>query len=362
MIWVLTSAFGDGHNSAARSVAEALRLERPGLEVEVTDLIAKVHPVAAWIAQQAYQGMIIHAPWLWRKVYDGIANSDVARKETEWHRPQLLAVRDFLETRKPKVVVCTFPAYIPLFEMLAKTGFSVPPVVTVITDSISVHPSWIAAPSDRYLLPDEETREVMLQMGIPAEKLCVAGFPVSLRFMQARQMAVGQSVLYMPSTKAAVVVETLQALVPAMRAGLRMTLLAGKHHRRLYHSLRGFLDAHPELPIQLLGWSQQVPELLLSHDLVITKAGGAILHEAMAACAPVVIDYVVPGQEEGNADYAVTHGVGLRSQSPAETAAAVERLLANGGAEAQQMRQTLQGLAAPDAAVRAAREVLTFDN
>jgi len=40
---------------------------------------------------------------------------------------------------------------------------------------------------------------------------------------------------------------------------------------------------------------------------VICKAGGAILHEVLAAHIPAVIDYVVPGQEEGNAELLLRH-------------------------------------------------------
>jgi UDP-N-acetylglucosamine:LPS N-acetylglucosamine transferase len=52
--------------------------------------------------------------------------------------------------------------------------------------------------------------------------------------------------------------------------------------------------------VDLLGWTDRMPQMLMSHNLVITKAGGATVQEALAACCPLIINQVVPGQEEGN--------------------------------------------------------------
>ena len=51
-----------------------------------------------------------------------------------------------------------------------------------------------------------------------------------------------------------------------------------------------------------LGWTNQMPELMMSHHLVISKAGGATVQEAIAARCPMIVNQVIPGQEEGNAE------------------------------------------------------------
>ena len=45
-----------------------------------------------------------------------------------------------------------------------------------------------------------------------------------------------------------------------------------------------------------------MPELMMSNHLVISKAGSAIVQEAIAARCPMIINQVIPGQEEGNAE------------------------------------------------------------
>jgi processive 1,2-diacylglycerol beta-glucosyltransferase len=359
MIWVLTSSFGDGHNTAARSVAEALRQRVPeGEEVRVADIIADVHPWLAGLLQRAYQLAIIHFPWAWRAVYDWLAKSGAGAKDSHLLRPQLLHLRDRLTAESPRAIVCTYPSYPFLLQLLRAEGIILPPIYTVITDSISIHPLWLAGHSDLYLVADEDSRQVLLQSGVDAARVSVSGFPVSLRFTQPAQPQPQQSILLLPSTSCGDVEATLLALVPMLQAGISLTLPAGKHLPRLYQMLRKFTDTYPQLKVEIIGWTNRMPELLLSHSVVITKAGGAILHEAMAACIPCVINYVVPGQEEGNADYVLRHGGGKLTHSPAETAHAVGEILAQNGQLAQTMRQALAQVAMPAAAHSVAEAVL----
>ena len=52
---------------------------------------------------------------------------------------------------------------------------------------------------------------------------------------------------------------------------------------------------------EIVGWSDELPRLMSESHLLIGKAGGATVQEAIAAKCPMIISQVVPGQEEGNA-------------------------------------------------------------
>ncbi len=363
VIWVLTAGYGDGHNTAARCVGEALRREAPAEQVIVSDLVSEVHPFLAHLSQSAYRIAIIRFPWAWRAFYQWLARPGIGAKSAAWMQPLLDAMEHRIRTERPPVIVSTYPFYAAALQVLRRKGVPVPPLVTVITDSVTVHPIWMSAPSDLYLVADEETRQVVTgAYGISADKVKVTGFPVSLEFLQAPEAPAADGsrhrVLYFPSTPAHHVAETLEALKPQLLNGVKLTMPVGKHGSRLYHALRRFTDANPAARVELIGWTQRIPELLQTHDLIITKAGGAILHEVLAARIPPVIDYVVPGQEEGNAEMVLKHQCGLRSLTPQETADCVRRLLANDAAEARSLRENMRALSIPDAAVRSARAVL----
>ena len=358
MIWVLTAGFGDGHNSAAKCVAEALRPMVPGEDVLVSDFIHDVHPILTGLSHQAYRFVITHHPGLWKMAYGWFAQA--AQADTARLAPTMITALDaFLEREQPRVIVSTYPIYSNLLEVLRQRGRRVPPLVTVVTDSITVHPSWTVAPSDLTCVADDETKAEVLRLGVHPEKVAVTGFPVSLRFLEnedRHEQTV--RVLYMPSTPAAHFAATMEAFRPLMNQGVHFTIQTGRNAPAYYQSIRRFTDAHPTAPVEVLGWTDQIPRLLKTHDVLVCKAGGAILHEALAACIPAVINYVVPGQEEGNAEYLTGHGCALRSHSPAETAAQLQRLLDNHLALAKTMRAGMRPLSIPDAAQRIAKLAL----
>lgn len=341
-----------------------MRQQAPAEEVLVTDLVSEVHPRLAAVLKEAYQVAIIRFPWAWRAFYQFLARQRLGSSVAPGEEAVLEAVKKTLETEQPRVIVSSYPLYSRPLEALRLRGVPVPPLVTVITDSVTVHPVWMLAPSDLYLVADEETREVMLrQYQVPGDKVRVTGFPVSLDFARPPPPPPADGathcVLYFPSTPAGHVEHTLAALRPLLhQGGVKLTMPVGKHGSRLYHVTRRFADANPGIPFELIGWTNRIPELLQTHDVLITKAGGAILHEVLAARIPPVIDYVVPGQEEGNAALLLDNHCGLRSTSPADTAGCVRRLLENGAALAATLRENMRRLSVPDASARAAEAIL----
>ena len=215
VILVLTAGFGDGHNTAAASVAEALRRSLPGEQVLVSDLVSEVQPRTAAVLKSLYQVAITHLPWAWSALYRMLAKSDLDPKQNAWMRPLLTGLRKQIEDLKPRVIVSTYPLYAGLLATL-RQQMETPPLVTVITDSTTVHPIWLMAPSDLYCVSDVETDEVILKMGVPPAKTRITGFPVSLQFTETLPEEMlsrrGQRILYLPSTPARHVDATLEAL------------------------------------------------------------------------------------------------------------------------------------------------------
>lgn len=362
VILVLTAGFGDGHNTAAFSTAEALRRLLPQEEVQVSDLISEVQPRIATVLKNLYQQAITHFPSGWRLVYRMLEKSDVDPQDSAWLSPLVRGLKEKLDTLQPRLIISTYPLYAALLDALRKQDEKIPKLVTVITDSISVHRIWVMQPSDLYCVADAETKEVVEKLGIPARKIRITGFPVSLQFTEtlpADAVRAGvQRILYLPSTTARRVASTLEALKPLLKQGVQLTIPVGKHSSRLYHVLRKFTDALPDAPVEVIGWTNRIPELLRTHDVVICKAGGAILHEVLAARIPAVIDYVVPGQEEGNAEMLLSRNCAYRTETSRATGEAVAKILADGGKIGRQMQANMLAISVPDAAIRTVQAAL----
>ena len=67
-VLVLTASFGEGHNTAARSVREALEATGEA-EVLVCDLYAESVPRVNSTVKAGYSVAINRAPWIWRAIF-----------------------------------------------------------------------------------------------------------------------------------------------------------------------------------------------------------------------------------------------------------------------------------------------------
>jgi len=111
--------------------------------------------------------------------------------------------------------------------------------------------------------------------------------------------------------------------------------------------------------VRILGWTNQMAQLMLNSHLVIGKAGGATVQEAIAAGCPMIVNQVVPGQEEGNARLISDYGLGAVAERNREVPDLVNEAFAHKARIWQEWRRNLAKIRKPDAAVRLAEMVLT---
>ncbi len=60
--------------------------------------------------------------------------------------------------------------------------------------------------------------------------------------------------------------------------------------------------------VHVLGFTDQIDELIAAADLVISKPGGLTTSEVLARGAAMVIVNPIPGQESRNSDYLLENG------------------------------------------------------
>ena len=97
----------------------------------------------------------------------------------------------------------------------------------------------------------------------------------------------------------------------------------------------------------------------MTQHLVGTKAGGARVQEALAAYCPLLLNQVIPGQEEGNARLVEQAGVGIVTQKEKHLAAAVEEVFAHKSRLWSEWHCNIQMAGHPDAALKVAELVLS---
>jgi processive 1,2-diacylglycerol beta-glucosyltransferase len=341
-ILIVTAAFGEGHNSAARNLA--LALNAAGAVTQVSDPCVLGTPRLTAFVNGAYRYVTTNLPQVWARIYRSTDRCDLGKQNSIVLRKIEAALLELIEKFQPDALVSTYPLYPYFFaRFLAKSGKKIPAFV-VVTDSIEINATWLRADCGRWLVTDPATRDSMIHAGLSDNKIIDTGFPVNPVFADLTPLGIADAcdpfrILYFPTAKLPFIRRHARALLEASPK-VRLTMVMGRNVRKLYSRAREIQLAYPGR-VRLIGWTRKVPQLLNEHHLVIGKAGGATVHEAIAARCPMLIHHLVPGQEEGNLRLLEIIESGHLADSPDALSRGITELLADNSAKWRKMKIAL---------------------
>lgn len=361
-ILILTAGFGEGHNAAARNLSAAIDFISDEAQVEVLDLFESSYGALNTLAKKSYLGLVQYAPSVWGGIYNLLDNSEFVGRNLGGLTRLRNALADILRETQPDVVVSTYPVYSHVIQEIYRDHAERPfRFITIVTDSITVNSAWFRAPSDLFCVPNEETAKVLRSGGVAKDKIKTLGFPVNHIFVEGANKelpvptkATERRVLYIINTgkkKAGKVIDRLLEI-----ENLKLTITVGRDAElkdKLVERTRAVAER-----VEILGWTNQMPQLMMSHHLVISKAGGATVQEAIAARCPMIVNQVIPGQEEGNAELIQSLKLGAIAERNREVSDLVEDAFKQKAQLWSEWRANLTRVSRPDASLRIAELVL----
>ncbi|HSI87402.1 MAG: UDP-N-acetylglucosamine--LPS N-acetylglucosamine transferase [Candidatus Methylacidiphilales bacterium] len=363
-ILIFTAGFGEGHNTAARNIRAAIEYLDDEAQVEIIDLFESCYGRFNDFLRSAYQTAITRTPTIWRGFYRLIDNTQMVDGNMLALKRMRKSLANLLLKVQPDAVISTYPIYNYLIEEIYKDGreknFA---QLTVVTDSISINSLWFRAPCDTFIVPNEESAGVLRNAGVEAHRIQVLGFPVQLEFAippepvppLADLLNGGRPrVLYLVNADKKKAPKVVQELLGF--PDWHLTIGTGRDVR-LQAALED-LTRHCRHRTEVLGWTSRMPYLLMTHHLVISKAGGATTQEAIAGRCPMVISQVVPGQEEGNYELIRRGNAGAFAERSRDIVPWVERAFDRSGRLWSLWRKNIAALGSPESALRIARFTL----
>ena len=356
-ILILTAGFGEGHNSAARGVRAGLARVAPRVEVELRDLFPETFGLVNEIVRRLYLDLINRWPRSWRYVYDWLEGIQDFDKRFQRFRGLKKNLGRLLDRFQPDVVVSTFPAYPYLLQQVLGDERACKNIA-VVTDSITVNAIWYRSPADYFLVANEQSAGVVREAGVPPEKIKVFGFPVSPRFVDfaKKQQVLSHAkprVIYAINAGTRRAPDLVRKLLPLE---IDLTVTVGRNAKLAYRVEKVVGDRK----IELYGWTDEMPRLLCENDLLIGKAGGATVQETIAARCPMIINHVVSGQEEGNAELIVETNSGAIALSSDEVVSAIEGAFANNSKQWHEWSANIWKLSRPRASLDIAEFLLSI--
>jgi len=356
-ILILTAGFGEGHNSAARGIRDALTQISPESSVECRDLFAEAFGPINELVRRMYLFTINRAPHIWSDIYSWIDHYPDFHHGLRWFSRARNRLAQIIEHDRPNIIVSVFMPY-PHFldELYGPANGAKPRRIVCITDSITINSIWYRCSTDFFLLANEQTANVVADAGVDRALLRVFGFPVSPRFaaLPVRSSGPPWRILQIINAGQGLAADLTPWLARIPNTQLTVTVGRDEKLRRKVESIR---DAS-EQKFTIIGWTTELPQLLASHHILVSKAGGATVQETIAAACPIIINQVVPGQEEGNAQLITLTNSGALALTNDEVIATLTRAFANDGSLLHEWSANIAKISRPAASLEIAKFLL----
>ena len=334
---ILSCNTGAGHNSCALAIQETYHAH--GEVCNITDALQFISDKASQFISNWHTRIYLHLPKLFSAGYQSAeAHEDLFREGTPLYKflsSGAERMYEYILAGGYDNIICThvFPA-LALTELRRQH-----PLLRLTTSHVSTDytcsPCTADSALDWYFLPAASLTEEFAQCGIPRGKMIASGIPVHSAFYERVSPEVGKVRLGINPSHSHILMmcgsmgcgpmeEIVSCLNERLTGKQELTVVCGTNDE-LIGKLRKQIGSDPQ--IHILGRTNNVPQLMKSADLFLTKPGGLSTSEAMAAGLPMVLIDAVAGCEEHNLAFFLNSGTAVTADSPGAIANTALELL-----------------------------------
>jgi processive 1,2-diacylglycerol beta-glucosyltransferase len=356
---ILSTSIGAGHAKAGEALCEAYTANHGG-EAHHIDFLRYTSPTFGLWVEQMYYAITKHTPSVYKLLYKLADHPNSPVKKSEVYIG-LSKYKELLKEYRPDAIISThfFPA--------AVTSYLYPrfriPNSLVLTD-YTAHHIFVNSNTNLFFAGYEGVVNELKELGVEESRIRVTGIPIRPCFAKRLDQRAARIKLELEPDLPVILImsggNAIGPLVDVLETLGRLTekfqviAIAG-HNQKSYLELQQVL-ARVSLRGRILGFVENIHEYMAAADLLISKAGGLTVAEALAASLPMLIIRPTPGQEDANTLFLTKAGAALHLKSTTELEPVVGKLLRE-PAKIETLKNNAARIAKPDAAEAILREM-----
>lgn len=357
-IMIMTASVGCGHDQVAGIIKKQLLDKHKNIEIKIIDFIDIFPPAMGQFIKSAYLKMIDKAPNWYNLLYKLTAKTGQKNKVssifTYKYKKKICAL---IRAFNPHMVLFTNPFPLILVSQLKRKNKINTYTASIITD-YTAHSVWLDPTINSYFVGSNILKKEMTDRGISAFKIHVTGIPVDRKFnvpvnREEKMAELGldvniPTVLIMGGGLGLGSIEEILETTNKINRPLQLIVIAGKNES-LKHELenRMYNQKHN---VKVLGFCNNVHELMECSHLLISKSGGLTMTEAVIKKLPILVFNPIPGQEMKNAQYFSNMGAAMYLKDLKEVNNAIDELLYRKPEKRQRMVERCSMICKPYAA------------
>lgn len=328
-ILIISISAGAGHIMAGKALEETAKKSFKNLDVQHIDIADFMPKAIRAISVNSYELMAKKIPELWGLLYYKTDNQKAPEVLNNILKlSKYFSVNQFLsEVKKinPDYIVCThfLPAY---FINNAPKKLKPKCALAMVVTDYEMHSFWISSNVSHYFVATEKMKTKLLKEKLKKIKITASGIPLRPEFYKNKSVALlkekygiknkNLTILVLAGGHGLIKTDKIVKSLSRISGGLNIIAIAGKN-LKLKKLLEGIALLKGK-QINVIGWTENVDELIRISDLVISKPGGISVSECIALNKPILAVSPIPGQEDKNVHFILEHNLGRIVDSPEE--------------------------------------------
>lgn len=324
-ILIFYASYGGGHLSAAKSIESVINEEYPNIETKLIDCMKYVNKGVEKITTAAYKGMAKKMPWAWGKIYNASQKGVMAHISSRSNVIMAIKLLKLLREENPDMVISAHPFSSQMCAYLKRKGKVNFPLATIMTD-FAPHDQWLVGHeyTEYFFVAHDKMKQYLINKGIPKDKVFDTGIPISVRFTKEYDRIKILKEFNLKENKKTIIffggwnsgsaqirtLEIFKVLSTCFNNNFQLVAISAKNEK-LQKGYEDIIKENSLTNVTVLDYTTKVPELMSIADLVVAKPGGLTTSESLAMNLPMIIINPIAGQEEENAEYLESKGVGI---------------------------------------------------